>query len=152
MENGFYEVTLQWTKGYCAPDDVEYNLTVTDASSQEHYITHLSEITVKLNQSITYMVYVRAQHCNGAIMSETSNILNITGKIMSALGSTMYDAIINLATESLITSTTVITPTKKPITPTDGESSGIIQFCSTYTRSCNFTENLMFHNNVQGMF
>ena len=84
MDSGVHEVTLQWTKGYCAPDDVEYNLTVTDSSSQEHHITHLSEITVQLNQSFTYMVYVRAQHCNGTIMSETSNILYITGKTMSS--------------------------------------------------------------------
>ena len=80
MDNGAYEVTVWWTKGNCAPDDVEYNLTLTDTSSEEavnNYVTKQTQKTLYLNASIEYVIAVTAQLCDGDLKSETSNELTL---------------------------------------------------------------------------
>ena len=85
--NGTYDVTVWWTKGNCAPDNIEYNLrlTITDKSSQKvvNYITKETQMTLlHIIRGIEYTVTVTAQLCNGNLMSNTSNklSLNIIGK------------------------------------------------------------------------
>ena len=79
MDNGTYEVTVWWTKGNCAPDDVEYNLTLTDTSSEEalNNVTKQTQQTLCLNPGIEYVVAVSAQLCGGDLKSETSNELTL---------------------------------------------------------------------------
>ena len=83
MDNGTYEVTVWWTKGNCTPDDVEYNLTLTVASSEEalNKVTKQTRTTLYLNPGIEYVIAVTAQLCGGDLKSETSNerTLNISG-------------------------------------------------------------------------
>ena len=74
-DNGMYDVTVWWTKGDCAPDDVVYNLTVTDLSQQEsvNYSTQQTQYTLPINQSVNYTATVVSQLCNGYLMSNPSN-------------------------------------------------------------------------------
>ena len=86
-DNGIYDVTVQWTKGDCAPNDVMYNITVTDLSQQEsmNYITQQTQYTLPINQSVYYTATVVAQLCNGYLMSNQSNevVLHIPGRIIA---------------------------------------------------------------------
>ena len=77
MDNGTYEVTVWWTKGNCVPDDVEYNLTLTDTSSEGavNNVMKQTQTTLYLNQGIKYVIAVTAQLCDGDLKSETSNEL-----------------------------------------------------------------------------
>ena len=77
MDNGTYEVTVWWTKGSCAPDDVEYNVTLSFASSEEapNNVTKQTQTTLYLNPGIKYVIAVTAQLCGGDLKSETSNEL-----------------------------------------------------------------------------
>ena len=79
MDNGAYEVTVWWTKGNCAPDDVEYNLTLTDTSSEGavNNVTKQTQTTLYLNQGTKYVIAVTAQLCDGDLKSETSNELTL---------------------------------------------------------------------------
>ena len=78
MDNGTFEVTVWWTKGNCAPDDVEYNLILTVASSEEALkVTKQAQKTLYLNASIEYVIAVTAQLCGGDLKSETSNKLTV---------------------------------------------------------------------------
>ena len=78
MDNGTYEVTVWWTKGNCAPDDVEYNLTRTNTSSKETLkVTKQTQTTLYLNPGIEYVIAVTAQLCDGDLKSETSNELTV---------------------------------------------------------------------------
>lgn len=80
---------MHWTKGNCAPDDVEYSLSITDLSSKEtvNNLTQQTQMTLHLNQGIKYKIFIKAQLCNGNVTSETSNeiVLHITGRLI-ALG------------------------------------------------------------------
>ncbi|CAI8037894.1 hypothetical protein GBAR_LOCUS21168 [Geodia barretti] len=94
MDNGTYEVKVWWTKGNCAPDDVEYNLTLTNTSSEEavnNYVTKQSQQTLYLNPGIEYVIAVTAQLCDGDLKSETSNKLTlyIPGTTTITPGTTM---------------------------------------------------------------
>jgi hypothetical protein len=77
MDNGTYEVTVWWTKGNCAPDDVEYNLTLTNTFSKDtlNNVTKQTQMTLYLNQGTKYVIAVTAQLCDGDLKSETSNEL-----------------------------------------------------------------------------
>ena len=76
MDNGTYKVKVWWTKGTCAPDDVEYNLTRTNTSSKETLkVTKQTQTTLYLNPGIEYVIAVTAQLCDGDLKSETSNEL-----------------------------------------------------------------------------
>ena len=78
MDNGTYKVTLWWTKGTCAPDDVEYNLTLTNTSSKETLkVTKQTQTTLYLNPGIEDVIAVTAQLCDGDLKSETSNELTL---------------------------------------------------------------------------
>ena len=77
MDNRNYEATVWWTNGDCAPDDVEYNLTI-ERSSQKvvNNVTNQTQITLtNLNQGIKYAVTVKAQLCDGNLTSNASNKL-----------------------------------------------------------------------------
>ena len=85
-DNGIYDVTVWWTKGDCAPDDVVYNLTVIDLSQHEsvNYATQQTQYTLPINQSVYYTATVVAQLCNGYLMSSQSNDVDlyIPGRII----------------------------------------------------------------------
>lgn len=76
-DNGTYEVTVWWTKSDCAPDDVKYNITLIDTSSQEavNIITKLTQRTIYLKLGVRYTVTISAELCDGDLTSEMSNML-----------------------------------------------------------------------------
>ena len=91
-DDGMYDVTVWWTKGDCAPDDVMYNLTVTDLSQKEsvNYSTQQTQYTLPINQGVNYTTTVVAQLCNGYLMSSPSNevVLYIPGRIIAICSNT----------------------------------------------------------------
>ena len=99
IDNGTYEVTVWWTNGNCAPDDVEYNLTLTDISTEEAviFVTNQTQMTLtRLNWGIEYSLTVNTQLCDGNLKSKASQkilyIAGTTNSLVAIIGIIMMGA------------------------------------------------------------
>lgn len=79
IDDDYRNVTIQWEETDEAMDNVVYVLSVNISSSSEvtYFTTTQLSKTLKLQVGINYSISLIAQQCDGALTSNTSNVLHI---------------------------------------------------------------------------
>ena len=76
VNDSFHNVTVQWNTTDSALSDIEYMLSVTSSQAMIYNTTELF-ITLTLRVGVNYSISLTAQRCDGALASNTSNVLPI---------------------------------------------------------------------------